>query len=42
MLGEVIAKLFHDGYKVGLAAPNYASSLNLAKKLATTSRRMNQ
>ena len=26
MLGEVIAKLYHDGYKVGLAAPNYASS----------------
>jgi len=34
MLGEVIAKLFHDGYKVGLAAPNYASSLNLAKKVS--------
>ncbi len=34
MLGEVIAKLYHDGYKVGLAAPNYASSLNLAKKVS--------
>ena len=34
MLGEVIAQLYHDGYKVGLAAPNYASSLNLAKKVS--------
>ena len=34
MLGEVIAKLYHDGYKVGLVAPNYASSLNLAKKVS--------
>ena len=34
MLGKVIAKLYHDGYKVGLVAPNYASSLNLAKKVS--------